>query len=544
MLRRLFAQMFRSLRLRTVRRPVQPRPRENRKEETLRQQALVALRQRDIQGALRALSEALPQGQEAATHALHAHLLTVIGEMTEARQAADKAVAIDNTDRHALAASAAIAEHEGDINRALFIRMRLIRQSGLQVSATDLIATLKVLVQAASETARNLSADLEYLIVAFEQIEERVTATHAQEFAEALFTIKSKQLVAITLYQRYAPNTQLTALEWLPPESLHANGDFEHEGESGHATHTFENASIFPAIQWLPWLPERNAIVNGYLTRRLRTRREDPNSPLLLFANNQVIVAQDAQPPIEVPTTTVLVGGVENYYHFVLEHVSRLMAFDHRTINRMPVRWAVPANLLPYQSRLLELAGISDSQLIRIAPDRPHRFRRLIAPVPSAKGGKKFDPELATWFRTAISSRLPTRPSVKLYLSRKTANRRSLLNEQEVIRRLRERGFKCIVPELLDVSEQIAYFSSASVIVSPSGAALTNMVFMPPGGIVVVMHTRYVLTGPFSLHFDDLATACGHEYRSVECDVTAFRTSRAVDADFTVDIDQLLAQID
>ena len=60
-----------------------------------------------------------------------------------------------------------------------------------------------------------------------------------------------------------------------------------------------------------------------------------------------------------------------------------------------------------------------------------------------------------------------------------------MLNENELFAALAPLGFESIVPGEMSVAEQIATFSSARSIVGAHGAALTNMIFAPPGATIV-----------------------------------------------------------
>jgi capsular polysaccharide biosynthesis protein len=69
----------------------------------------------------------------------------------------------------------------------------------------------------------------------------------------------------------------------------------------------------------------------------------------------------------------------------------------------------------------------------------------------------------------------------RLFVSRSDAAHRFLVNEEELFSALSVLGFQRIVPGRMTVREQIEAFSRAKVIVAPHGAALTNIIFSPPG---------------------------------------------------------------
>jgi len=95
----------------------------------------------------------------------------------------------------------------------------------------------------------------------------------------------------------------------------------------------------------------------------------------------------------------------------------------------------------------------------------------------------------------------------KLYISRFGLNRagwstRIMANEAELIARLQSMGFGIIEPQHLPVSEQIKLFSSASLIVGPSGSGLFNTMFCHPGTKVIDIQSEpqwiYSYTGMYA----------------------------------------------
>ena len=76
----------------------------------------------------------------------------------------------------------------------------------------------------------------------------------------------------------------------------------------------------------------------------------------------------------------------------------------------------------------------------------------------------------------------------KIYLSRKDAPRRRMVNEADMTRRLRKIGFEILQLEGMTIAEQQALLGSARVVVAEHGAALTNIVWCPTNATVVDIH--------------------------------------------------------
>lgn len=98
-----------------------------------------------------------------------------------------------------------------------------------------------------------------------------------------------------------------------------------------------------------------------------------------------------------------------------------------------------------------------------IAPEAVHLLRSRLLPAARSAAGKR------------------------LYIARDRAKYRRMLNEQQIQAALRAQGFEIVRPEDMNFAEQLKLFSEASVIVGPTGAGLSNMVFAPPGCKVIVL---------------------------------------------------------
>lgn len=102
------------------------------------------------------------------------------------------------------------------------------------------------------------------------------------------------------------------------------------------------------------------------------------------------------------------------------------------------------------------------------------------------------------------------RPEIKtkkrLYISR--AGRRKVINEDEVREVLRTYNFEIIEDVARGLDEQIDLFRSASAIVTPHGAALTNMLWCDEGTTIVELFNQ----GYMPNYYYYMSIALGHPY--------------------------------
>ena len=142
-------------------------------------------------------------------------------------------------------------------------------------------------------------------------------------------------------------------------------------------------------------------------------------------------------------------------------------------------------------------------------------------PVPRKEGKRgHLDPEALRWLRETLgataagNSRPQSAAGERIYISRRDAATRRVVNEDEVVDFLKSQGFEVVVAGKLPLSRQIAAFANAKVIVGPHGAGLSNMVFAPPGAKVIELMGSAMFQQGFFL---ELAESCGHGFDRLFC---------------------------
>ncbi|MEM6501789.1 MAG: tetratricopeptide repeat protein [Cyanobacteria bacterium P01_C01_bin.89] len=129
----------------------------------------------------------------------------------------------------------------------------------------------------------------------------------------------------------------------------------------------------------------------------------------------------------------------------------------------------------------------------------------------------------------------------KLYLHRRGAKYRQVVNGEALADLLDKRDFEAFDPGQFTVQEQAKTFAAADVVVAVHGAALTNLVFCKPGTIVVeifgpnhVQNTYWIISSIAGLkHYHLAATA-----------VPSLEKTRGVKEDLSIDLPQLERLLD
>ncbi|HEY9839403.1 MAG TPA: glycosyltransferase family 61 protein [Candidatus Obscuribacterales bacterium] len=164
-----------------------------------------------------------------------------------------------------------------------------------------------------------------------------------------------------------------------------------------------------------------------------------------------------------------------NYHHWLLECLPWLE--DFVTDPRFSAcKLVLPARLNAFQQASLELYGIEEDRILGFG-EQECRFRRLY--VPSLG---KWTPERLRQLKQSLLQRAgikPGRPEKRLYISRRDAATRRIVNEAALEALLRERGFEILDLAQMPLTRQMELMSQARVILGPHGAGLTNAIFAP-----------------------------------------------------------------
>jgi hypothetical protein len=274
--------------------------------------------------------------------------------------------------------------------------------------------------------------------------------------------------------------------------------------------------------------------------------RELANSPLSMGrvdGAGSMAILSVPEPSLEIAEPCILLGGDDNYAHWLLRNLLKLSLLEGRDDLR-GLRFLINADLFDYQTGFLELLGIAKDRLIPVPRGIVVHCRRLHVPTilrmhPQIAGGVR-------WLREQVRSHMaaPEDANDLLYVARRDARWRHVLNEEEIIGALTARGARCIDAGRLPVGEQIVAFSRARTIVTAHGAGLANQIFAPDdAGIVEIGSTRVVEMGDFR----HIAIKLGQRIETVRSDdfgPCAPGQEASVNRNYRVAVADILAALD
>jgi hypothetical protein len=264
------------------------------------------------------------------------------------------------------------------------------------------------------------------------------------------------------------------------------------------------------------------------------------------WSQHQIFWHPFPDPPLEVSGVLgVLAGrGDLNYYHFLLDILPRLALFETAGVPA-PERWYVPLGQR-FQREILELAGFRPGDEVVDADVHPHVLAEqlLIPGLPDQH--KRIPPWTVDFIRERLRpSGIELVPGRRIYVTRgHQRHNRIVINEAEVVELLDRRGFEVVDPGAHPVAEQIRMFAEAECIVSPHGAALTNLLFASSGASVVeILAPNYMDVSYWKLA--DCVPGLTYRYLlGVGKQPRPGREEVAVMNDITVDLDALERALD
>ena len=180
-----------------------------------------------------------------------------------------------------------------------------------------------------------------------------------------------------------------------------------------------------------------------------------------------------------------IIDNWENaYFHWLLDALPRLYTVRGQ-LTGSTLLLLESFRTAPYILPSLAPFGIGSIRFI--GHNEVLRCRKLLVPSHTAPSGN-YNEEIVRGLRQLYSDYygwISGDSPDKLYISRRNATKRKIINESEVIEAVREHGFTVVCLEDYRFEDQVNMMFNARQVVSNHGAGLANMLFLPEKSCVL-----------------------------------------------------------
>ncbi|MBV8887397.1 MAG: DUF563 domain-containing protein [Chroococcidiopsidaceae cyanobacterium CP_BM_RX_35] len=215
--------------------------------------------------------------------------------------------------------------------------------------------------------------------------------------------------------------------------------------------------------------------------------------------SRHAIFSLEKLPPVQhVDGTVAVLSGLLNnvYFHWMFDVLPRIELLRCSRIDLASIdQFIVNNSSFPFHKETLDTLGIPESKRLESHNHTHIKATKLV--VPSFPGTIAWIPKWACDFlRTEFLNKRVNEKAEKIeriYISRRKATNRRIVNEDEVTNFLSKFGFEAISLESMSVAEQAFLIANAKVVLAPHGSGLTNIVFCEPGTKVIeIFSPNYV----------------------------------------------------
>lgn len=192
----------------------------------------------------------------------------------------------------------------------------------------------------------------------------------------------------------------------------------------------------------------------------------------------------------------------KSYFHWLIDALPRTR---HVNLARFDLIYSPLGKT--YHTETLDRLGIAPERRLEATAQSHFACRELTAssPLPLCH----IDRDDLAYLRDLFAAPAG-KPERRLYISRADAWRRRITNEEELLATIEPLGFERVTVDGLTIAEQATLASQAEIILTGHGAALTNLIFAPPGcKVIELFASNYMFD-----YFEHLAALCGLEYHS------------------------------
>jgi capsular polysaccharide biosynthesis protein len=134
-------------------------------------------------------------------------------------------------------------------------------------------------------------------------------------------------------------------------------------------------------------------------------------------------------------------------------------------------------------------------EIVYTEDDKIAKAEKIIFTTFTSRGLAMYEPifrNMVLWLFHKNGIQQNTNPQKNIFITRKNAKYRRLLNEEEVITYLKSIGFEIVTLEDMTVKEQMQLFADSKCVIGTQGAGMANMIYSTHGKILItIIHEEH-----------------------------------------------------
>jgi hypothetical protein len=220
-------------------------------------------------------------------------------------------------------------------------------------------------------------------------------------------------------------------------------------------------------------------------------------SPALAARSHDEFFLQAEEKTVVRDKAFCVTGTGWSYYHWLIETLPIIKTFSALPESRdCPIY--IPYKLEKWHRETLDLVGMSDVEILPHIDGKVNAFRDAILPLLSSRDllpSYSSMRDMRDWLARPGS----VKPGKRVYLTRSgVASARSMKGEKQLRHALARKGFTCVNPATMSISEQIDYFSDVEILIAEGGASNSNILFCPSETRILLLAADRALYDSFS----------------------------------------------
>lgn len=247
--------------------------------------------------------------------------------------------------------------------------------------------------------------------------------------------------------------------------------------------------------------------------------------PISELAKLRLAITSWLKPRVSFPGNAIIFvnGYYRNYYHFVLECLTRLFLVKN-WLEEPSTVVICPDDVQSFHTQWFDLLGIANRT--RFLPNSTivaaDRIITSSFPAPADNHHRLVLNDFRTWILNAMG----TRPSAtvtdtgngdKFFVGRKAGLYRMILNMDAVRSLCARHGYQYIELDDMPLPKQLATFATATHIVATHGAGLANLIVSREGMSIIELINRKF----HNRTFEKISLCLGLEHQRLDCEPAA-----------------------